>query len=212
MAKKRKFPTIEDFRVRFPRVLRSHYSTHRTIALILKDKQHTEECSTLLWHCVNDCAQRVDREAGKAFRQRAKAQIEAAILGIPALEFVYSRLDSRPLLAQSIGTLKADLLEKQRLLAALPPSLDYGRHLDWGIVEYAQQKLTQLLNVEVSDAVVSDLLNAAFDVCGWNQNISEDGVRHGLERFRERCFERRRPLMERDMSRRFPTGDKFTRQ
>lgn len=195
MAKARKFPSLDDFRVRFPRVLRSQYAANRTIAHILKDEPHTKECSTLLWHCVNDCAQRLDQIAGKEFRQRAKAEVETAIRGIPALEFVYSRLDSKPHLAEYVATLKPDLLEKQRMLAAAPPPLDYGRNLDWGIVEYAQQTLSRLLGADASDSVMAELLSAAFDVCGWKKKgISADGVRHGLERFRERrLLKQRRP-------------------
>jgi hypothetical protein len=191
MTRARKFPPLDDFCVRFPRVLQSQYSATRAIVQICQDEALKKECATLLWHCVNDCAERLDKIAGKQFRKRAKAAVEKALAAIPAFEFVYTRLDTKAHLAEYMGTLKADLLEKQRLLASAPPPLDYGRNLDWGIVEYAQQNLSRLLGAEVSAVTMADLLSAAFDVCGWKKKeITEDGVRHGLARFRERRLAR----------------------
>jgi hypothetical protein len=175
----------------------------------LEDAQIKQKCATLLWLCVNDCAAKLNQIAGKPSRQRAKVEVAAAIRGVEAAAYVYTHLDSKPHLAEYLGTLKADLLEKQRMLTAAPPPLNYGRHLAWDIVEDAQQTLSQLLGVEVSDAVMAELLSAAFDVCGWERReISEDGVRHGLERFRERRLSHRFLIIARDKARRFPPSDK----
>ena len=209
MARKRRIPTQDEFQTRFLRVLGSYYRANQVVVRILGDAALRDLSSALLWHCVNDTRARL-AAISKDVRKRSKKELEKAVQSIPAWVFVYTRIDAKPHLAEYFTTLRADLLEKQRMLNEAPPSLDYGRgSLDWQIVGYVEQHLSAALGQSVSNATLAELLSAAFQASDSPTEITEDGVRRGLERYSARQFERQRPWLWKLLSERFPTGDKF---
>src|SRR5579864_7507819 len=151
MTRKRGIPIQDEFQRRFLRVLGSHYRANQVIVRILGDVALRDLSSALLWHCVNDTRGRL-AAISKDVRKRSKKELEKAIQSISSWVFIYTQLDAKPHLAEYFTTLRADLLEKQRLLNAAPPALDYGRgSLDWQIVGYVEQRLSAALGQSVSN-------------------------------------------------------------
>src|SRR5438128_230518 len=101
-----------DFRIRFLRVLKSHYTAERFILDILADETLKEQCATLLWLCTNDCGKRLENKERRAFWESLLAD---GIRGAAALAIIY-RFDQKPHLSEYMATLNSDVLNKQRRL------------------------------------------------------------------------------------------------
>lgn len=207
-------PLLPEFRSRFLRVLESAYQADPLVARILKEQALREFCATLFWLTVNDCRDRLTRQTTQRHDFFVKA-LDDAIRGATAMEFVYSKLDDKPHLAEYLGTLRGDLmLKRQAVDTAFASPKIYGRDRDWFIVRYVKIELEARLQEIVTHAVTADLLNAANIAAdrkpaGKKTEIHAADVSAALQGLSERTFERVQPYYRQLLSQHYPQGSDF---
>jgi hypothetical protein len=199
------------FRIQFLRVLKSSYQADSVITGILKDETQRELCAALLWLASNDARDRIAGQT-KQCRDLLTRALDDAIQGARAMEFVYTKLDSKPHLAEYISTLRGDLTTKRKAVdVAFVPPKAYGRDRDWSIVRYAKTELESRLRSPISNSTLADLLNAADVVvgrkfAGIKTQVDEADVDMGLRRLNQRTFERMLPCYQQMMAEHYPQG------